>query len=125
MLAAAKPGEETMPDQDKKSKDVLPENFTTVEEFWDIHSTADYEEAMEPVEVEIDLASSKICCPVAKDLLLQIRRQARRQGVSTENSHQPLAPGGALRFGVGRQGLNPHISSGSASSAGGGIEDIR
>jgi hypothetical protein len=76
-----------MQDQDKKSKDVLPENFNTLEEFsefWDTHSTADYEEIMEPVEVEIDLSSSKVYCPVAKDLLLQVRRQARAQGVSTE-----------------------------------------
>jgi hypothetical protein len=40
-----------MEDQDKKSKDILPEDFSTLEEFsefWDTHSTADYEEAMEP-----------------------------------------------------------------------------
>ena len=76
-----------MPDQDRKSKDVLPENFNTLEEFcevWDTHSTADYEEVMEPVEVEIDLASSKVYCPIAKDLVLQIRQQARKQGVSIE-----------------------------------------
>jgi hypothetical protein len=75
--------------QDRKSapKDALPESFTTLEElsdFWDTHSTADYEEVMEPVEVEIDLSSSKIYCPVAKDLLRQVRKQARQQGVSTE-----------------------------------------
>jgi len=74
---------------DKKAapKDVLPENFTTLEElsdFWDAHSSADYEEAMEPVEAEIDLSSSKVYCPVAKDLLRQVRRQAHQQGVSTE-----------------------------------------
>jgi hypothetical protein len=76
-----------MRDQNRKSKDVLPESFNTLEEFsdfWDTHSTADYEEVMEPVEVEVDLASSKVYCPVAKDLLLQVRRQARAQGVSTE-----------------------------------------
>jgi len=78
-----------MQDQDKKPtpKDVLPESFSTLEElsdFWDTHSSADYEEVMEPVEVEIDLASSKVYCPVAKDLLRQVRRQARQQGVSTE-----------------------------------------
>jgi len=76
-----------MQDQNKKPKDILPENSNTLEEFsefWDTHSTADYEEVMEPVEVEIDLSSSKIYCPVAKDLL-QVRRQARAQGVSTES----------------------------------------
>jgi hypothetical protein len=75
--------------QDKRPtpKDVLPDNFETLEElsdFWDAHSSADYEDAMEPVEVEIDLSSSKVYCPVARDLLRQVRNQARKQGVSTE-----------------------------------------
>ena len=39
---------------------------------------------MEPVEIEVDLVSSKIYLPVAKDLLQEVRVQARRQGVSTE-----------------------------------------
>jgi len=78
-----------MHDQDEKSgpRDPLPENFGTLEElwdFWDTHSSADYEDVMEPVEVEIDLSSSKVYCPVAKDLLRQVQRQARQQGVSTE-----------------------------------------
>ena len=75
--------------QDKQStpKNVLPDDFSTLEEFsafWDTHSSADYEENMEPVEAEIDLSSSKIYCPVAKDSLRQVRREARQQGVSTE-----------------------------------------
>jgi len=68
-------------------KDALPESFQTLEElsdFWDAHSSADYEDAMEPVEVEIDLSSCKVYCPVARDLLVQVRRQAHQQGVSTE-----------------------------------------
>jgi predicted DNA binding CopG/RHH family protein len=81
--------EEAAPGKNRRtsSKDVLPEDFRTLEEFselWDTHSTPDYEEVMEPVEVEIDPASSKINRPVARDLLLQIRQQARKQGVSTE-----------------------------------------
>jgi hypothetical protein len=43
------------------TQDVLPENFTTLEKlwgFWDTHSSADYEDTMEAVEVEIDLSSS-------------------------------------------------------------------
>lgn len=76
-----------MQDKESARRDVLPESFNTLEElsdFWDTHSTADYEEVMEPVEAEIDLSSSKVYCPVAKDLLRQVRRQARQQGVSTE-----------------------------------------
>jgi hypothetical protein len=76
-----------MQDKEWASKDALPESFKTLEElseFWDTHSTADYEEEMEPVEAEIDLSSSKVYCPVAKDLLRQVRDPARHQGVSTE-----------------------------------------
>ena len=39
---------------------------------------------MEPVEAEIDLSSEKVYCPVAKDLIIQARTQARQQGISTE-----------------------------------------
>lgn len=92
-----------MQDEESTPKDVLPASFTTLEErsdFWATHSSAYYEEAMEPVEVEIDLSSSKIYCPAAKDLLREVRRQERRQGVPTEPPDQPLAAGGALRLGM-------------------------
>jgi len=77
-----------MPDRDEETtpKDVLADDFSTLEElsgFWDTHSSADYEDVVEPIEVEIDLSSSKVYCPVAKDLLRQVRKQARQQGVST------------------------------------------
>jgi hypothetical protein len=68
-------------------RDTLPENFDTFErfwEFWDTHSSADHEDFIEPVEVEIDLSSSKMYCAIAKDVLVQVRSQARQQGVSTE-----------------------------------------
>lgn len=67
--------------------DTLPENFdsfATFWEFWDTHSSADYEDVMEPIEVEIELSADKMYCAIAKDLLRQVRIQARRQGVSTE-----------------------------------------
>lgn len=76
-----------MRDDKSSPKDVLPDSFDTLDEladFWDRHSTADYEDVMEPVEVEIDLASNKVYCPVARDLLQQVRRQAHQQGISTE-----------------------------------------
>jgi CopG antitoxin of type II toxin-antitoxin system len=68
-------------------RDSLPEEFSTLEDlwsFWDTHSSADYEDLVEPVEVEIDLFSSKAYCPVEKDLLREVRSRARQQGVSTE-----------------------------------------
>lgn len=45
-----------MENKNKGSKDALPEEFSTLKEageFWDTHSTADYEEIFEPVAVEI------------------------------------------------------------------------
>ena len=68
-------------------RDPLPENFTTLEafwEFWDTHSSADYEDVMEPVDAEIDLVSEKVYCPIAKDVMQHVRTRAQQQGVSTE-----------------------------------------
>jgi hypothetical protein len=76
-----------MQDKERVPRDMLPEDFATIEElwsFWDTHSSADYEDVMEAVDVEIDLSSSKAYCPVAKDLLREVRSRARQQGVSTE-----------------------------------------
>ena len=61
--------------QDKKltTRDILTENFTTLEEFWgfwDSHSSADYEDTMEAVEFEIDFSSSTVDLPVALVLAL-------------------------------------------------------
>ncbi len=75
--------------RDKKiaTRDLLPDDFATIEEFWgfwDTHSSADYEDVMEAVAVENDPVSSKVYFPVAKDLLGMVRTQARRQGVSPE-----------------------------------------
>lgn len=73
---------------DKKStRDVLPDNFATLDEFWgfwDTHSSADYEDAMETVEIDVDPLSSTVYLPVAKDLVSKVRAQARRQGGSSE-----------------------------------------
>ena len=76
-----------MPGKQQAQRDVLPDNFADIEDFWnfwDAHSSADYEDAMEDVVVEIALSSSIVYFPVAKDLLSKVRDQARRQGVSSE-----------------------------------------
>jgi hypothetical protein len=65
----------------------LPENFNSLKEFWkfwDKHSTADYEDFMEDIEMEINPRVSKMYYAVAKDLVTQLRTQAQKQGVSTE-----------------------------------------
>ena len=70
-----------------RKRDPVPENFGSLEEFWafwDTHSTADYEDLMEDVDVHVDIRGSRVYCAVAKDILAQVRAQALRQGVSTE-----------------------------------------
>ena len=67
-------------------RDALPDNFDSLEKlwtFWDAHSTADYEDLMEEVDIEVNLSASKAYFAVAKDLLAQVRTEARHQGVST------------------------------------------
>ncbi|MBM3134621.1 MAG: hypothetical protein FJZ89_04895 [Chloroflexi bacterium] len=67
--------------------EALPESFDSLEafwEFWDTHSSADYEDLMEPVVIEVEPLADSRYCAIAKDVLLQARAQARRQGVSTE-----------------------------------------
>ncbi len=57
----------------------LPDDFNSLEEFWqfwDTHSTADYEDLMTPVEAKIDLLSSKTYCAISKDVLRQVRASA-------------------------------------------------
>ena len=67
-------------------RDPLPESFETLDEageFWDTHSSADYEDEMEDVEAEIDLSTSKIYCQIEMELAQRLREQARRAGIST------------------------------------------
>ncbi len=68
-------------------RDPLPENFDTIDDFWnfwDTHSSADYEDEMETVDVEVDIDSRKMYCAISNDLLTRVRAYARRQGCSTE-----------------------------------------
>jgi len=75
----------------KKAKNTirsLPEEFRSLEEFqnfWDTHSTVDYEQEMEPAEFEVELeGSQRVYCPVSRRLVEQIQAIARREGVSAE-----------------------------------------
>jgi len=89
LVTWTKKRKKVMPENKKQATqcDPLPEDFGSLEEFWafwDSHSTADYEDQMEDMDVNIDIHSSKVYCAVAKDLLAQLRTRARQEGVSTE-----------------------------------------
>lgn len=74
-------------DKAEANRDPLPESFDSLDEagaFWDTHSSADYEDLMEDVNVDVDLASSKLYCAIDKDLARRLCEQAQRLGISTE-----------------------------------------
>lgn len=71
----------------KKKIDPLPDHFDSLEEageFWDTHSSADYEEYMIPVHFDVDLKSSVHEVRVVHELLDEVTKIARRQGLKTE-----------------------------------------
>lgn len=79
---------EVMQDPEQSQRDELPESFDSLQElqdFWDTHSSADYEDCMEDIELQVDLAPSKFYCAVEKQLLGRVRAVARQQGISAES----------------------------------------
>ena len=73
----------------RKVRDPIPE-FETLEEiadFWDTHSTADYEDLTHEVEFEIQLDTRhrpKQTITLLPELSSKLERSARAQGVSVE-----------------------------------------
>ena len=55
-----------------KKRDPLPDHFDSLEEaaeFWDTHSSADYEDLMEDVEFEINLSKREVYYWLFRNLL--------------------------------------------------------
>ena len=77
-----------MGEKNKSKRNDLPQEFATLEEagaFWDAHSTADFEEIFEQVDVALDLPPRRgRRVTLANDLSLKIGAIAKQQGVSTE-----------------------------------------
>ncbi len=62
----------------------LPKNFTSLKafsDFWDRHSTADYENEMEEVDFQINLHSRRDYYPLSRQLSRKIRSLARKKGI--------------------------------------------
>ena len=65
----------------------MPEHFQSLEEageFWDTHSSADYEEFMLPADFEVDLKRHSTEVRVSDEVMRSVRKIARHQGVATE-----------------------------------------
>ena len=76
-----------MRDKNRK-KDPIPESFATEEEageFWDTHSTADYEEYLEPVNMTIDIKKTRYEIEVDKEIFMALLKYAEKTRQSINN----------------------------------------
>jgi len=65
----------------------MPDASASIErliEFWDTHSTADYEDETEEVTFAIDLQEEIYTIAVMPELVDLLQRQAKARGVATE-----------------------------------------
>jgi len=71
----------------KNKRDPLPEQFGSPEEtgeFWDTHRGADYEEYMQEAHFDVELKRRAHEVRITDQLLREVRKIARQQGVATE-----------------------------------------
>jgi hypothetical protein len=65
-----------------KPIDPLPDEFKSQEEaaeFWDTHSITDYEEFLEPVEVDVDIQRRHFEIEVDEETFLALREVAEKE----------------------------------------------
>jgi hypothetical protein len=63
----------------------LPDEFKSLEEaakFWDTHSITDYEEFLEPVEVDVDIQRRHFEIEVDEETFLALREVAQKERTS-------------------------------------------
>ena len=73
--------------KNKKRRDPIPRGFKTVEElqdFWDTHSVADYDDLFKDVRFDVDLKSRTNLVAVEPTLMQELVKRAHATGVSTE-----------------------------------------
>jgi hypothetical protein len=64
-----------------KKNDPIPESFANEEEageFWDTHSTADYEECLESVNMTIDIKRSHYEIEIDKEIFMALMKYAQK-----------------------------------------------
>ncbi|HSW01063.1 MAG TPA: CopG family antitoxin [Sedimentisphaerales bacterium] len=65
-----------------RNPDSLPDEFKSYEEaaqFWDAHSITDYEEFMEPVDLEVDIQRHHFEIEVDEESFLALRETAKKE----------------------------------------------
>ncbi len=71
----------------EKQREPIPEEFHSLEElqdFWDTHSLADYDEFLRDAEFEVDIRRHQYLVALEPELARKIAAQAYTQGVSSE-----------------------------------------
>ena len=66
----------------KKQIDPLPDEFKSYQEaaeFWDTHSITDYEEFLEPVELDVDIQRRHFEIEVDEESFLALRETAKKE----------------------------------------------
>lgn len=74
-------------DANKAHRDPMPAATASIQEvadFWDTHSTADYEDETEQVSFEIDIQEEAFTVALVPELVDQLEGQAKSRGVTTE-----------------------------------------
>jgi hypothetical protein len=65
-----------------KPVDPLPDEFKSIEEaaeFWDTHSITDYEEFLEPVDLDVDIQRRHFEIEVDEETFLALREVAEKE----------------------------------------------
>lgn len=71
----------------KKQRDPIPESFASFEEaaeFWDSHSTADYDDLMHDIHFDVDIQRRVFLVPIEGRLAKEITVVAKREGLALE-----------------------------------------
>ena len=73
--------------ENKKQRDPIPESFASIEEaaeFWDSHSTADYDDLMHDVHFNVDIQQRTYLVPIEGSIAKEITAMAKREGLDLE-----------------------------------------
>jgi len=77
-----------MKDNEHEIREPLPEAFASEDEageFWDNHSTADYEEYLEPVDAVVDIKKRRFEIEVDRETFLALNTYAKKANIPVKN----------------------------------------
>lgn len=72
---------------EKRKCDLIPDNFETIEEFWnfwDTHSLSDYEDNLKEVNLKFNLKRRYYYIPVVPEIIKKIKQFSEKEGISIE-----------------------------------------